>query len=198
MKNLLLIFYITLPFILWPLVFVVFKEFFWVLMPLATTILGIITLAFFKDNIILGGIQRSINYGISSAIALYLIFIAGDYTTRAIGIAKYVDIIYELINTSLTPSILIIGLTWIGVMEEIYWRGGLQGIFHKKGYKTPWLISSILYSIVHTTTLNPVLVISALIVGLILGIIAYKSGIIASSIAHIIWLQMIIILLPLR
>ena len=48
----------------------------------------------------------------------------------------------------------------IGVSEEVYWRGGVQGYLRKNSTlfgKVPWLGSTALYTVVHLLTLNPIL-----------------------------------------
>ncbi len=83
--------------------------------------------------------------------------------------------------------------------EEIYWRGALQGYMRRKFSKTkwaPWVISTAYYSLVHLSTLNPILVLAAFFVGLTASLIAEKHGILASAAVHIIWIEAIIIFLP--
>jgi hypothetical protein len=81
-------------------------------------------------------------------------------------------------------------------MEEIYWRGGLQEILKNYGFSRPWLASTILYTLVHIVTLNLILIFAAFIVGIIMGVSAYKYGLFTPILLHIIWLQLIIIIIP--
>jgi hypothetical protein len=191
------ILYIVLPYFLWPLTFIVLEGYFWVMMPLSTTLLGVLTISLYKKYVKYGDMVGGFMYGAVASIFLYLIFLGGDYLSSLIGLSGYIDEVYILLEGS--PDIfIVIGLVWIGVMEELYWRGGLQGLFGSLGLNRPWLISSILYMLVHVVTLNPILVVAAFIVGLILSRLVVHSGVIASSIAHVIWLILIIVIFPVR
>jgi len=87
----------------------------------------------------------------------------------------------------------------IGFMEEIYWRGYLQGYMieslYGRGFKS-LILSSVYYTAVHVPTGNPPLAAAALIVGLILGYIALKAGVVSSIAAHIVWLEMVVVYAP--
>ena len=193
MDNYLKTLYFTLPFILWPLTFIVFKPYFMISMFFSTLLLSGVTLYFFREHIDWGEPSKSLISGIISAITLYLIFYTGNYIAGIIGLGNYVAEVYKMIRTVKNIYTLLIGLALIGLFEEIYWRGGLQGEF-KDSYA--WIKSTIPYTIVHISTLNPILVVAALIVGLILGLTAQYFGLTASIISHITWLELIIVIIP--
>ncbi len=188
--------YVGLPFILWIINFIILKEYFLLLMMFSTTFLGILTIILYRDYIMLETGWRNIFIGFIIAIILYFIFLAGDFLTGVLGIHMYVEQVYHLIFTVANKIMLVVGLIWIGVMEEIYWRGGLQGIAMRKYRGFPWIASSIPYTLVHIATLNPVLVVAALIVGITMGWTAYRYGIGSSSIAHVTWILMITVIAP--
>jgi membrane protease YdiL (CAAX protease family) len=77
----------------------------------------------------------------------------------------------------------------IGFMEEIYWRGYLQGYMLEslcgRGFKS-LILSCVYYTAVHIPTGNPPLAAAALIVGLIFRHIALKAGVVSSIAAHIV------------
>jgi membrane protease YdiL (CAAX protease family) len=64
-----------------------------------------------------------------------------------------------------------------------------------KGFKS-LILSCVYYTAVHIPTGNPPLAAAALIVGLILGYIALKAGVVSSIAAHIVWLEMVVIYAP--
>ncbi|MEM3832427.1 MAG: CPBP family intramembrane glutamic endopeptidase [Thermoprotei archaeon] len=201
-KNILRMLLFVIPLAAWPLVFVVLKNIFLYSMGLSTTFLGLVTILFFKNDLmhllINGQDQKSklksIFAGVVSSFVLYIIFLLGGKVSYYLGFENLVLSIYSMIldtNRITLSAVLVI----IGMMEEIYWRGFIQGIFINN-VEYPWILSSIYYSMIHIVTFNYVLVIAALIVGLITGYIAYRFGIIPSIIAHIIWLELIIIIFP--
>ncbi len=189
-KNISHMLLFTIPLIVWPLVFVILKNTFLYSMGLATTFLGLTTVLFFKNDLIhllINGQNqksklKSIFIGVVSSFVLYIIFLLGGKISYYLGFGNLVLSIYDMV-LSINKIILSVALIIIGVMEEIYWRGFIQGIFiNDTPY--PWILSSIYYSMVHIVTFNYILVIAALIVGLITGYIAYQFGIVPSIITH--------------
>jgi hypothetical protein len=197
-NNLLITLYVILPFLLWLITFVLFKEIFYILMTLSTGVLGILTIILFREYIKRRLDLKVLLAGTATALALYLVFLGGDFISTKLGLSSYIDYVYNLLNTAPDKMTFSLILIWIGVFEEIYWRGGLQGLITKMGYNRPWLISSILYASAHISTMNPILVVAALIVGLILGKLVDIYGVIASSIGHVLWLEAMIIIFPFR
>ncbi len=192
------IFYIIIPFILWPISFLILKQYFIISMLISTTILGISTFLLCKEFIILKMNHKAFSYGFLGAFILYLIFVAGDVASEYLGLGIYIDNVYVLIRNLGDKAILSLALVWIGLMEELYWRGGLQGLLSKLIQDKSWLASSLLYMLVHIVTANPILVIASLIVGLVMAILADLYGLVAPITAHIIWLEFIIVLFPVR
>ncbi|MGB9728844.1 MAG: CPBP family intramembrane glutamic endopeptidase [Thermoprotei archaeon] len=201
-KNISHMLLFTFPLIVWPLVFVILRNTFLYSMGLATTFLGLTTVIFFKNDLmrLLINVQdqksklESIFIGVVSSFVLYIIFLLGGKISYYLGFENLVLSIYGMVlNTN--KIILSIALIIIGIMEEIYWRGFIQGIFINN-VQYPWILSSIYYSMVHIATFNYILVIAALIVGLVTGYVAYQFGIIPSMITHIIWLELVIVIFP--
>ena len=190
--------YFLLPYFLWLLTFILLKNIFLIAMFTSTGILGILTLVSFRDLLIFGDYKKGILYGVAAALALYIVFLGGDLITNSLNLSIYVDEVYLIVTGVSNNTVLSIGLMWIGFMEEIYWRGGVQSLVKKMGYKCPWIFSSILYMLVHVVTLNPVLILAALIVGLVMAKLVEIGGLYSSIAAHIIWLQLIMVFFPLR
>lgn len=70
----------------------------------------------------------------------------------------------------------------------------MEGL-HGRGLK-PLIHASIYYTAVHIPTGNPPLVVAALIVGLVLGYIALRAGVVCSIASHIVWLEAVVIYAP--
>lgn len=185
--------YALLPWILWPFVFVVFRERFLTAMVAATGVLGLATVTI-GPGVRLGrmGIREAV-CSASCAALLYALFFAGGLLSKMIGFWGGVASVYEMIGGGLhlAPA-----LAWIGFMEEVYWRGGLQEGLFSRAARRPWLVSSLAYSAVHIFTGNPVLVAAALVVGLVLGYEARRCGVAASSLTHVLWLYAVILVAP--
>ncbi|MEM4971784.1 MAG: CPBP family intramembrane glutamic endopeptidase [Sulfolobales archaeon] len=197
---------LALPPIFFPLSFIAFKGFFIVSMALSTTIMGFSALAIMAVRGVLRGILMRRGFSetfllfLASSIALYIAFLLGGILSDRIGMWGYVADIYSSIR-GFTGSgwLLQLALGVIGFMEEIYWRGYLQGYvlegLYGRGLK-PLILTSIYYTAVHIPTGNPPLVVAALIVGLVLGYIALRAGIICSIASHIAWLEAVVIYAP--
>jgi hypothetical protein len=185
--------YVLLPWILWPLVFVVFREHFLAAMVAATGVLGLAT-ATIGPRVRLGGVGvREAVCSVAYAALLYALFVAGGLLSKMLGFWGGVAAVYEMVGRGLY---LVPALAWIGFLEEVYWRGGLQEGLLSRATRRPWFASSLVYSAVHVFTGNPVLVAAALVVGLVLGYEAHRCGIAASSLTHVLWLYAVILVAP--
>jgi len=195
------ILYLALPLVLWPLVFIVFQNLFVYAMSVATLILASLTAWRYRKLVKLrsGRALRIVSVGIVGAVLLYLVFYAGYYLAVAAGLVSYVNLVYSMIYAQGSKLLIFALLAVIGICEEIYWRGGLQGYVAKSSSrfsKSPWILTTAYYSLVHLATLNPILVLAAFFVGLITSFSANRYGIAASIIAHVAWIEAIIIFLP--
>jgi len=196
------IIYIALPLVLWPLSFDVFSRYFVYGMAISTLLIGSLTLAWFRDRLHwfrLGAIIVILT-GILFAFIMYIVFIGGYAILTYLGLSKYVVMVYAMIRRSISKYALAVALAIIGIMEELYWRGGLQELMRSVGgiaRREPWLLSMTYYTLIHISTLNPALVAGAFAVGLIDGLLADKVGLTASTITHILWLELMMVILPL-
>jgi uncharacterized protein len=195
------IIYLALPILLWPIVFLGFPNLFVYAMSVATLILAIFTLVMHKELIQWKKTKKYVPIilsGLMGAAILYFVFVAGAYLAGYFGLFSYVQLVYSMIYAQASKVVIFLLLALIGICEEIYWRGGVQA-FAKKSrlFKNmPWLGTTIYYSLVHIPTLNPILVLAAFFVGLVTSLIADRYGIFGSMIAHIAWIECIIIFLP--
>ncbi len=200
-SNALVFLYFLLPFILWPLTFIVFSNRFIYAMALSDLLLLVLTIVAFRKYVKLrvGNVGGIVAFGICAAILLYTIFLAGYYLAGYVGMGAYVGDVYSMIYSEGGTLQIVLLLAFIGVAEETYWRGGIQGYaFEKmKRFKArPWLLSTLYYGGIHLTTMNPILAIAALLVGLVTSLVAYRKGILASMISHIFWIEAIVVFLP--
>ncbi|ADY01051.1 Abortive infection protein [Vulcanisaeta moutnovskia 768-28] len=194
--------YIALPLVLWPLSFDVFSRYFVYGMVLSTLLLGSLSLAWFRDRLrwFRMNIVIAVVLGLIMSGVLYIIFIGGYAILRYMGLANYVVLVYGMIRSMTNAYALAMALVIIGFMEEVYWRGGLQELSRDLGgvfRGEPWLVSMIYYTLIHISTLNPALMAGAFAIGLIDGLLADKVGLVTSIIAHVLWLELMMVFLPL-
>ncbi|GAB6946105.1 hypothetical protein JCM16161A_02350 [Vulcanisaeta sp. JCM 16161] len=194
--------YAVLPLVLWPLSFDVFSRYFVYGMALSTLLLGSLSLFWFRDRLrwFRINVAMAIILGLLMSGILYVIFIGGYAMLRYMGLAGYVVLVYKMVREMTNAYALSIALVLIGFMEEVYWRGGLQELARGLGRvfnREPWVASMIYYTLVHISTLNPALIAGAFAVGLVNGVLADKAGLATSIITHILWLELMMVLLPL-
>lgn len=137
--------------------------------------------------------DRWILYSMVGAIVLYMVFLAGGLFARFIGMWNQVMIVYRATNTDILQ---LAGVLLIGFSEEAYWRGYVQGYVIVESLGLPWWLSVLPYSLVHITSGMPLLALAAVPVGLVMGAIAERHGIIASGLSHAIWLYLVLYILP--
>lgn len=177
---------IILPWILWYFTFDVFYSHFIYAMALSVSVLGIISLTRKEVR----EKYKSCNalcilLALLIAIILYFVFYGGNIVSAKLGLEGEVLYVYGLVPKGLLSIFL---LALIGVMEEAYWRGLLQQVILEKKLNVSWLFAPLFYGFVHSVSLNLILVVAALIVGLFLSFTAEKFGLIASSIVHVVWI----------
>ncbi|MDE1873572.1 MAG: CPBP family intramembrane metalloprotease [Candidatus Micrarchaeota archaeon] len=195
--------YLALPLVLWPLSFIVLKSVFIYALSGSVLILAALTIAFYRKNIVWVRGRSWIAvliFGAAMAAVLYAVFVAGGAASSALGLQGYVSSVYASIYGSQGRGAATIALlALIGICEEVYWRGGVQGYAGanvQRFAKAPWIASTAYYTLVHVATLNPILVVAAFFVGLFTGLVAYKAGVLGSIAVHVIWIEMIVVLFP--
>lgn len=196
-----------LPSILFPLSFIVLERLFIISMSISTTLLAILaSIVMLRRGIYRGVAIRSSTKGILinaalGSIALYIAFLLGGLLSIALGMWGYVEAVYRSIRETASShgSLLPLFLAVIGASEEIFWRGYIQSYIFGEHLKRPLggvMLTAIYYTAVHIPTANPPLIAGALIVGLAMGFIAHRSGILCSALSHIIWLELVVIHIP--
>ena len=140
--------------------------------------------------------------GILSAFVLYMIFFIGDiFSSYIFSFAKsQVNSVY---NTKTQGSELLIGLLLlflIGPAEEIFWRGFIQSHLSSKTSDIKgYILTSLIYALVHIFSFNFMLIMAAFICGLFWGLIYLRyKNIIPCIISHALWDLFIFIILPIK
>lgn len=194
--------YLGLPLLLWPLSFIILQSAFIYALAASTAILALMSLVFYRKRIVwVRGDRKwvAILFGAAMAFVLYLVFVAGGIASASLGLGSYVSNVYASIYGTQGSGIsTIVLLAIIGIFEEIYWRGGIQGYASEtqRFAASPWMASTAYYTLVHISTLNPILVVAAFFVGIFTSIVAYKAGILASMATHILWIEAIVVFFP--
>lgn len=114
-------------------------------------------------------------------------------------LSEGVSRVYELhssVSSILIGSMLVFP---IGPGEEIYWRGLIQRNFAERfGANTGFLTATAAYALVHLPTLNPPLILTAFIGGLVWGYLYKKTGsLVPAVISHVLWDLLIFVVAPL-
>jgi len=147
------------------------------------------------------GFPRKAAIGLFSAGALYAIFALGRlaalriFPFAASGIAS----VYGLRSGAGTARIiLLLGLA-IGPGEEILWRGFFQeNLGRALGRGAGFIVTAAVYALVHVSSRNAMLVLSAAVCGLFWGglYLSYKSTAV-NIVSHAVWALVIFVLRPL-
>jgi len=194
---------IILAFALWTIIFLLEPYEFWTSLSLATFLLMILSLAINAETParILGRVNLSmIIYGVASGLLLYAFFYFGFQMLKSAPfLAQGVSSVYELRLSNPTYAIAVLLIFPIAPAEEIYWRGLIQRrLTERSNPKTGLLLGAAAYALVHLPTLNPILIITALIDGLVWGAIYQRTNsLVPGIISHVIWDILIFVVLPL-
>lgn len=189
--------YLLLPSALWPTVFLVFRTYFIFSMSLAALLLASLTLAAYGKSVRWWGASKrdSVLIGVVAAFALFQLFFFGSKLAALLGLSQQVAAVYSAIYGQAPRSVVAALLIPIGIFEEIYWRGGLQGMARRSNSlgRFSWLVAALYYGSVHLFTLSLVLLGAALVVGIAMSALAERYGVIASSIAHVLWIEAVVV-----
>ncbi len=190
---------LVLAAVLWVLIFLVRPLDFWVMLTVSTLILLIIAVRVNHSKLSVSTRPRLIVLGIITALLMYGLFYLGFQATRATPIfSQGVGQVYSFKSTAPTLLIGIVLVFPISPSEEVYWRGLIQRRFAERFGAWPgFLTASAVYSLVHLPTLNPPLILTALIGGLVWGFLYKKTGSLLPGISsHILFDLMIFVIAP--
>ena len=144
--------------------------------------------------------------GIGIAFALWGIFWVGDrLSSRIFDFARdQVDNVYSMKQGLPTPVIALLLLLVIGPAEELFWRGFVQKQMELRirDRRFPkdhaFLITTLVYALVHIWSLNFMLVMAALVAGAVWGFIyrLQPKFLPALIVSHALWDALVFVILP--
>ena len=180
----------------------------WIVMSCSAVILTSLGLVFTPDRQELSRIERpllQILGGIALAFFLWGIFWIGDKASSWIfDFARTeVDAVYSMKHGLPTWTIGLLLLFLIGPAEELFWRGYVQRTLSRTlGGRHPedfaFLLTAVVYALVHIWSFNFMLVMAALVAGLVWGFI-YRlcpKALPALIISHALWDVLVFVILP--
>lgn len=130
--------------------------------------------------------------GIALAAALWGVFWLGEFfSTLLFDFARgQVDSIYGMKEGENPLVLTLLMLLIIGPAEEIFWRGFIQNRFSARwNPNTGFIVTTLVYSLVHLSKLNFMLIMAAMVAGLVWGL-AYRffpERLGAIIISHALW-----------
>lgn len=175
---------------------------FWTAMSISAAILVWISMYTVKDFYKqFNFTSKEVALGLISAVALYGIFYLGNYLSTAwFDFAKpQIGNIYSMKDGNNPYLIGALLLVLIGPAEEIFWRGFIQrAIGIKYGDWMAFVVTTLVYTLVHIWSLNFMLIMAALVCGAFWGLlfIYNKKNIVALIISHAVWDLSVFILFP--
>lgn len=188
---------LPVPFLLWYYVFGNFAPDFWVKLSASTALLILLALRrrrFIKVRFSVKGL----GVGAVSAMLLYLFFWSGYHVMESVpGFVQTITSVYGFRGQTPWQAIALVLLFPIGPGEELYWRGLVQRYLRGKASAVRAIVlASLLYTSIHIVTLNPSLLLTALIGGLVWGYIyeRYKD-LFPVLVSHIIFDELIFVFL---
>ena len=181
---------------------------FWVVMSCSAVILTTIGLSFTPDRKELLKVEKpalQVLAGIVIAFALWGIFWIGDKVSSwMFAFARpEVDSVYAMKTGLPSWLIAVLLLCLIGPAEELFWRGYVQRTMGRiLGGKNPedkaFILTAVIYALVHIWSFNFMLIMAALVAGLVWGLI-YRlrpQALPALIISHALWDALVFVLLP--
>ena len=143
---------------------------------------------------------KKVLLGIGSAVALYLLFFAGNLLSRQwFGFAgEGIEKVYGFKGDAPALRIGLLMLLIIGPGEEIFWRGMLQR--HLQDYfgrRSGFIAAALIYTFVHVFTGNLMLITAALVAGIFWGWMFMRfRSMLMNVISHTVWDIGVFLLLP--
>lgn len=181
---------------------------FWIVMSCSAVILTSLGLAFTRDRQELSRIEKpmlQIVGGIALAFFLWGIFWIGDKASSWLfDFARTeVDAVYSMKHGLPPWTIGLLLLFLIGPAEEFFWRGYVQRTLSRiLGGRHPedfaFLLTAVVYALVHIWSFNFMLVMAALVAGLVWGFI-YRlcpKALPALIISHALWDVLVFVIFP--
>ncbi len=192
-------------FVLWYVMFVLRPLNFWLMMSVSTLLLSAVALrcgTWHKKD--WQPTLRDVWIGIGSALLLYGLFFIGNELLKSLQnifpLQRGENIAAVYANRGALPAGLVAGLLFfpIGFGEELFWRGFVQKQFSEKiSSLVGFIIATFLYTAVHFSTGNAILLLAAVVCGLFWGgLYAVTSRLPAVLISHMVWDPLIFVFFP--
>ena len=144
---------------------------------------------------------KNIAGGVGLAVVLWGVFWLGDKASAWLfDFARpQVELIYGM-KTGENPWLLsILLLILIGPAEEIFWRGYVQNALSKRwSPNVGFIVTTLVYALVHIWSFNFMLVMAALVVGAIWGLAyrLYPQKLGALIVSHAVWDVAVFVVFP--
>ena len=171
---------------------------FWIKIGLSVVLVVLYSLAWQRPRLRFS--PASVLMGAASAVVLYGIFRAGDALAPFVvpGAAAHVGGIYGLGEGSPRVWIALLLLFVTGPGEEIFWRGFLQDrLAARLGAWRGYGLATAIYAAVHVFSLNPMLILAALVAGAYWGLFyLWKRDLAALIVSHSLWSAVIFTVAP--
>ena len=177
---------------------------FWIVMTVSAVTLTTLGLVFTRDRSSLLKIEKpalQLLGGIVLAFALWGIFWIGDkLSAMMFDFARPgVDAVYSMKEGIPAWLIALLLMFLIGPAEELFWRGYVQRTLGGKvGPNWAFILTAVIYALVHIWSFNFMLIMAALVAGLVWGFV-YRlcpKALPALIVSHAIWDVLVFIVLP--
>jgi membrane protease YdiL (CAAX protease family) len=181
---------------------IIHNTYFWIAMTISASSLAVYSIITQKDTFksLLKINKKFVLIGIGHAILLYGLSRLGVYIAQNMFdfVIPQIEAIYTT-KTQLDP--LYIGLLLIfiiGPSEEIFWRGFVQNKLGQiSNPKKAFIVTAVIYCLVHIWAFNPMLLLAALVLGVHWGLLFYRyKSLVPGIISHALWDTMIFVLFP--
>ncbi len=145
---------------------------------------------------------KSLLLGVVSACLLWVVFYIGDYlSTLLFDFAKpQVASIYGLRDGTQNILIALVLFFLVGPAEVIFWQGLIQStMMQQYGNWKGFIITTIIYSLVHIFSFNFMLIMAALVCGTFWGfmyMLFKPRNLVPLVISHALWDVLVFILFP--
>ena len=181
---------------------------FWLEMSCAAMVLSGMTLAFTVKRKALLTAEKpllQLTLGVVIAVALWGIFWVGDkLSSLMFHFARpEVDAVYAMKTGLPSWAIALLLLFLIGPAEELFWRGYVQRTFArilpgKRPADLAFLLTTLIYALVHIWSFNFMLVMAALVAGAVWGLLyRLKPELFpALVISHALWDALVFVVVP--
>lgn len=181
---------------------------FWLEMSCAAIVLTTLTIAFTPDRkelFLLKNPVLQILAGIGIAILLWGVFWVGDwFSSLMFDFARpEIDAVYAM-KTGLPSSVIaLLLLLLIGPAEELFWRGYVQRtltriLSGKRAADLAFVVTALIYALIHIWSMNFMLVMAALVAGTVWGFL-YRLNpklLPALVVSHALWDAMVFVIIP--